>query len=406
MKNFSLLTCVWLFVCITPSGVNYAQSVDEIFNKFTKRYHTYQGVTLPYYLFVPAAYDSQASYPLVLCLHGSGEVGDNPSAVKTNSMAVVWARDSNQTRWPCIILVPQCPAGGWWTNSNILLTVNNILDSLLVEFSIHKNRLYITGLSMGGYGTWEFIARFPDKFAAAVPMSGGGDPSKALLIKHIPLWNFHGALDGSVPVTESRLMMTALENAGVTVVYTNCHQGNCTGLSDSVIADTLKKGAKHIYTEYENGGHAIWDQSYNNIYLLPWVFSQTTADRPTSTGEEYVYLFPKEPYLSQNYPNPFNPTTTIEYQIPNVGTQNFVSLRVYDVLGREVVVIFSGILPAGSYTKQWNANGMPSGIYFYRLSVVPARRDLDPIDGRTGKGYPDSVGAGSYTETKKLVLLK
>ena len=204
----------------------HTQSIDEIFNKFIKRYHTYQGTTLPYYLFVPATYNPQMHYPLVLCLHGSGESGDNPSAVKNNSMSIVWARDSNQTRWPCFILVPQCPSNGWWTNSNIELTVNDILDSLLLEFSVDMNRLYITGLSMGGYGTWDLIAQYPARFAAAVPMSGGGDPSKAALIKHLPIWDFHGAMDKTVSVTESQRMISALENSGDTVVYTNCHNGD------------------------------------------------------------------------------------------------------------------------------------------------------------------------------------
>jgi hypothetical protein len=93
-------------------------------------------------------------------------------------------------------------------------------------------------------------------------------------------------------------------------------------------------------------------------------------------------MIPKEFALAQNYPNPFNPTTTIEYQVPGVGIQYIVSLRVFDLLGREVVTLVNERKPAGSYTKQWNANGMPNGIYFYRLT------------------------ASSFTETKKLVLLK
>jgi hypothetical protein len=86
--------------------------------------------------------------------------------------------------------------------------------------------------------------------------------------------------------------------------------------------------------------------------------------------------------LSQNYPNPFNSTTIIEYQVPNAGTQNFVSIRVYDLLGREIAILANELKPAGSYIIQWNASFLPSGIYFYRLS------------------------AGKFTETKKLVLLK
>jgi predicted peptidase len=289
MKNFWRLITAWVIVSGLASGTVHAQSVDQIFSRFIKRYHTYQSITLPYYLFVPANYDPRTKYPLVLCLHGAGEKGDNPSAVKNNSMAIVWARDTNQTRWPCFILVPQCPINGSWVylpgpgsyNSDVipispdLSAVNDLVDSLLVEYSVDQDRLYVTGLSMGGFATWDLIVRFPDKFAAAIPMSGAGDTSKAGLIKHIPIWDFHGAMDNVVPVTGSREMISALQRAGVPAVYTHCHNGDCTGLPDSVIADRIKSGRKLFYTQYQDGWHSIWDQAYNTAFLLPWTFSQS-----------------------------------------------------------------------------------------------------------------------------------
>ncbi len=397
MKNFQR----WVFACLVissfMSGMLYAQTVDEIYNKFIKRYHTSQGTTLPFYLFIPANYNPQIHYPAVLCLHGSGERGDDPSAVKKNSMATVWARNSNQTRWPCFILVPQCPTNGWWTNLNIELAVIDMMDSLQFEFSVDTNRLYITGLSMGGYGTWDMIVRYPSLFAAAVPMNGGGDPSKAALIKHIPIWNFHGAQDGTVSVTYSREMMSALENAGDTVVYTNCHNGDCTGLSDSAIADKIKHHAKLLYTEYQYGGHVIWDQAYSTVSLLPWVFAQSKTPSPTGTERENFSL-PKESNLSQNFPNPFNPSTEIRF---SVGMYGHARLRVFDLLGREMVTLVDEMKSAGTYTVTWNAAAqIPSGVYFYRLSVVPsARRDFITTDDRDGQ-------AGLFSKTKKLVLLR
>jgi poly(3-hydroxybutyrate) depolymerase len=382
MKILRQLILPLFLINIFSAGIIHAQTVDEIFNKYIKSYHTYASVTLPYYLFIPDAYDSQLQYPLVLCLHGSGERGDNPSAVKLNSMAIVWARDSNQTRWPCFILVPQCPASQWWTITNIEQNVNDFLDSLLNEFSIDTNRLYITGLSMGGYGTWDMIARYPTRFAAAVPMSGGGDSSQASLIKHIPIWNFHGAQDGTVPVTASRKMITALENAGDTIVYTNCHNGDCTGLPDNVIAEKIQNGAKHLYTEYQYGSHAIWDEAYNYVFLLPWVFSQSKPNTSTDLVEEYLSSLPKKPVLFQNYPNPFNLNTTIRFELPPVRTRYIASLRVYDLLGREVATLANGPISANTYQVQWNAEGLSSGIYIYILT------------------------ARNFTETKKLLLLK
>jgi hypothetical protein len=100
--------------------------------------------------------------------------------------------------------------------------------------------------------------------------------------------------------------------------------------------------------------------------------------------------------LEQNYPNPFNPATTISFSLPS---KSFVSLKVLDMLGREVATIASEEMPAGTYTKQWNAANMSSGIYFYRLSVVPSTRDHVPTNGRDGQ-------AGKYDETKKLVLIR
>jgi enterochelin esterase-like enzyme len=289
MKNFWRLLTAWVIMSGLSSGMVHAQSVDQIFSKFIKRYHTYQSITLPYYLFVPANYDPRTKYPLVLCLHGAGEKGDNPSAVKNNSMAIVWARDTNQTKWPCFILVPQCPIAGSWVylpgpgsySSDVIPTspdlsaVNDIVDSLLVEYSIDPDRLYVTGLSMGGFATWDLIVRFPNKFAAAIPMSGAGDTSKAALIKHVPIWDFHGAMDNVVPVSGSREMISALERAGVPAVYTQCDNGDCTGLPDSVVADRIKSGRTLFYTEYQYGYHSIWDQAYNTAFLLPWTFSQS-----------------------------------------------------------------------------------------------------------------------------------
>jgi len=379
MKNFvrSIVVVFCLISLLSPFLS--AQSVDEIFNRFIKKYQTYQGTTIPYYLFKPANYTPATHFPLVLCLHGSGERGDNPSAVKNNSMATVWARDSNQARWPCFILVPQCPTNGWWPDVNLILTVNNIVDSLRSEFSLDTNRLYITGLSMGGYGTWSTIAYFPHKYAAAVPMSGGGDPSTATLIKHIPIWNFHGAQDGTVNVSASRQMISALENTGCTIVYTNCHNGDCTGLSDSALADKIKSGAKKLYTEYQYGGHLIWDQAYNTALLSSWLFAQSTGQISSSIDQEPIHVLPEEPALSQNFPNPFNPSTEIRFSVEN---SCHVNLCVYDILGRDVVTLIDEKKSAGMYSVTFNAHNIPSGVYFYRIK------------------------AGNFASVKKLMVVK
>jgi len=372
MKNIQRTILLGFLGTVMLYGIIHAQTVDEIFSRFVKSYHSFQGTTLPYYIFTPESYKPEEKYPLILCLHGAGERGDDPSAVKDNSMAVVWARDSNQVRWPSFIVVPQCPYNGWWTNSNIVLNVNFVLDSLLDNLPIDTNRVYITGLSMGGYGTWDMIVRYPWKFAAAVPVCGGGDSSKASLIKNIPIWNFHGALDYTVPVINSRMMITALENAGADVVYTY-------GLTDSTIEDTIKNGVKLLYTEYENGGHSIWDQSYNNSFLLSWVFSQTKREAPSDI--KIADQLPANFKLGQNFPNPFNPETIIPFSIPS---KSFVSLKIYDLLGNEVATLLNEELASGEYHIPFLVLHFPlsSGVYFYRLE------------------------AGKIVKTKKLILLK
>lgn len=286
---FSSLIIILVFsMRVTP------QTIQEIFHKYKKHYHTFSGVTLPYYLFTPENYDSSKSYPLVLCLHGAGERGNDSSAVERNSIAIVWAKDKNQAKNPCFIVVPQCPVGHRWVEadwstgyfsvdkvpiSNQLLNVNDILDSVINNYSIDTNRVYITGLSMGGQGTWYMIIHYPNRFAAAVPMSGGGDPTKAEIIKDIPIWDFHGTKDKVVPVSGSRKMIKALKNVGRTPIYTNCKDTDCTGISDSLLEAKINDGADLIYTEYKNGTHGIWNKAYANPLLIKWMFMQNKADR-------------------------------------------------------------------------------------------------------------------------------
>jgi poly(3-hydroxybutyrate) depolymerase len=364
----SLFVMVILF-----SGKGRSQSVDEILANFHKRYHTYGSTTLPYHVFIPDNYDSSIHYPMVLCLHGAGERGDNDEAVKKNKMATVWALDAHQAQWPCVIVVPQCPTSNSWADitgsnsyrvdaqpiSNELLTVSDILDSLEREISIDTNRIYITGLSMGGIGTWDMIMRYPNRFAAAIPLCGIGDTTEAEVIRNIPIWDFHGAADNTFPVTCSRVMISALEKSGRSVVYTHCKNGNPMGMTSNDLADSINAGVKLLYSEYQYVGHSVWDSAYTNPFLLPWVFSQSKLQEPTgvpSTPDGYT--------LFQNYPNPFNPTTSISYTLLK---ETSVSLIVFDMLGRKVTTLVEGVQQANTYSIAFHADGLSTGIYFYEL---------------------------------------
>lgn len=218
---------------------------------------------LPYRLFIPDEYDAQKSYPLVTFLSGVGERGtDNLLQLTANEGATVWAKPENQAVNACFVLAPQCPVEDSWydfaseepsVSSQMTL---DIIDSLIYEFSIDTNRLYLTGLSMGGYGTFDVITKNPTRFAAAVPICGGGDIAQAETIKDIPIWIFHSDDDPTVPVENSRTMYQALLEAG----STSC-----------------------LYTEYTGYGHASWVPAYAEPDLQKWVFAQKkgyTASTP------------------------------------------------------------------------------------------------------------------------------
>jgi pimeloyl-ACP methyl ester carboxylesterase len=330
---------------------------------FTMGYHTYKGFTYSYYLFSPANLDPRSRYPLVLCCHGVlGEVYTPSMVVKF--FGAIWADSAHQAKWPSFVLIPI----DLYNNSNGLAE-NDLLDTLLGQYPIDTGRLYLTGMSRGGGITWGLISDYPNKFAAAVPVCGWGDSSKAALIKHIPLWIFHGALDHSIPVSESREMIAALERAGATPVFTE-------GLSDSVVEDRIRNGARLLYTEYPNAGHDIWSWAYSEPLLLPWVFQQKVT---TGIVEHPHSSVPMEYRLLQNYPNPFNPTTAIRYELPR---SSQVRLSVYDMLGREVSVLVKERRDPGVHEVKFDASNLPSGVYLYRLR------------------------AGDFIQSRKFVLLR
>jgi predicted peptidase len=190
----------------------------------------------------------------VLFLHGAGERGtDNRLQLTGQTAPLVFVSPESQAQWPCFMLAPQCPPGGGWDHigsdqpSTWMRLTLEALDGLQQEFSIDPGRLYITGLSMGGFGTWDAITRYPGYFAAAVPIAGGGDPSVADRAADTPIWAFHGAADMTVPVQRTRAMIAAV----------------------------IAAGGDPLYTEYAGVGHVgSWNLAYAEPDLLPWLFSK------------------------------------------------------------------------------------------------------------------------------------
>jgi lysophospholipase L1-like esterase/poly(3-hydroxybutyrate) depolymerase len=262
--------------------------------RFQFRSFTSSGTSLPYRLFVPENYSRQQMYPLILTLHGVGESGtDNIAHVKKNRVAERWAEDSTQNVQKCFVVSPQCPTSDKWVNvpawTNIYYSTQTLqesaslgsalklVDSLVKEFPIDTNRLYITGLSMGGYGTWDVLARHPGKFAAAIALCGGSDTSKANQIKNTPVWTFHGAIDNVVPPMATRSMIARFEALGTSVVkytaqYANYFSGST--ITREKLTSKIDSGATTIFCEYPDADHSIWTNTYNEPLLTRWLFKQ------------------------------------------------------------------------------------------------------------------------------------
>lgn len=194
-----------------------------------------EGRTMPYRVFIPTNLEKGKTYPLVLCFHGAKGRGTDNMARGTLAYSVLTSPE-NQKKHPAFVLAPQCPLGGKrWVNVNwadgaydtskVAISVEmtlalSIVDHLITELPVDKTRIYVTGRSMGGYATWDAIARRPDFFAAAVPIAGGGDPQRAAEWKELPIWAFASAGDHTVPVSGTREVVEALKKEAANIKYT------------------------------------------------------------------------------------------------------------------------------------------------------------------------------------------
>jgi predicted peptidase len=235
------------------------------------------GVRIGYRLFVPDGYDRSVSWPLVLFLHGAGESGgDNDTQLFANQGATAWAKPAEQALRPCFVLAPQNPrapgtgpfhpyGGKGWTTllrkgfgepyepEPALLGVYDLLESMMAEFSIDRERVYATGLSMGGFGVFALAAAHPETFAGIVSVCGGLDPSRASALAHLPIWLFHAAEDPVVAVRFSRETVKALADAGGSPRYTEYPEGTC------FIGSTP---------------HYSWVPAYADAGMREWLFEQ------------------------------------------------------------------------------------------------------------------------------------
>jgi predicted peptidase len=221
-----------------------------------------------YQVYVPADWNDHNKWPVILFLHGAGERGDD--GLLQSDVGLGHAIRKNAAAFPFIVVMPQCRKGKVWTQPDMEAQALGALDRSIKEFHGDRERVYLTGLSMGGFGTWDLAAKYPGRFAAYVVICGGISPLPQLpeiavalakehkvadpyaetvrLVGKTPVWVFHGDADPAVPVEESRKMKAALEAAHANVRY----------------------------TEYAGVGHESWDNAYAEPDLVPWLLQQRT----------------------------------------------------------------------------------------------------------------------------------
>lgn len=240
--KYTLLLSVALAALISAPSL--AIGDDKPGTQQSARLATQVKVELRYLLYLPRDYDQQESWPLLLFLHGSGEGGDDLDLVKVHGPPKLIAAGQH---FPFVVVSPQSPKDRWWEPIELVA----LLDEIDSKHKIDKDRVYVTGLSMGGFGTWRLAAYAPQRFAAIAPICGGGEPYWAKQFAKLPTWAFHGALDEGVPLERSAEMVVALKKAG----------------------------ASPKLTVYPEAGHDSWTETYNNPELYAWLLAQKRAKK-------------------------------------------------------------------------------------------------------------------------------
>jgi predicted peptidase len=250
------------FCCAMIVAATAAEEDMAIKNQQPKSFqsHISKDMQLEYLLFLPSGYKEGGAkpWPLMLFLHGAGERGTNLSKVTAHGPPKLV---KTQPDFPFIVISPQCPNNQTWSDKSDALLA--LLDDVIKNYRVDEKHVYLTGLSMGGFGTWDLGIKHPNRFAAIVPICGGGDILPILLaparnekaLKSLPVWVFHGGKDPIVPVAESEHMIHALKQIGNQQVK---------------------------FTVYPEAGHDSWTEAYNTAELYDWMLEQSRGKKPKS----------------------------------------------------------------------------------------------------------------------------
>ncbi|MDH7604155.1 MAG: prolyl oligopeptidase family serine peptidase [Melioribacter sp.] len=203
-----------------------------------------KSVNINYLLYLPKDYELRDKFPLLLFLHGAGERGNDLQLVKKHGPPKLIEEGKE---FPFIVVSPQCSLNKRWDTEDLIA----LLDYLIENYKVDKNRIYVTGLSMGGNGTWRLAAEIPDRLAAIIPICGWGDPFAVCMIGKLPVWAFHGAKDQVVPVSASEELVERLKSCGGDVKF----------------------------TVYPEANHDSWTETYNNPEIYEWLLNQSLENR-------------------------------------------------------------------------------------------------------------------------------
>ena len=246
-----LIGCLTLAGVLIGVGRVYADNPSEpLEGQQSRTFEKQIRVTVKanYLLYLPDGYSkSRKRWPLILFLHGAGQRGSDVEKIKVHGPPMLIAKEGR--KYPFIIVSPQCPEDDWWSSARQINILNALLDEIVERYRIDKDRIYLTGMSMGGFGTWRLAIEYPDRFAAIAPVCGRGETVRVARIARIPVWVFHGAKDNTVPISDSEAMVEALKKAGGDVKFT-------------------------IYPE---AGHDSWTETYNNPELYQWFLEHKRA---------------------------------------------------------------------------------------------------------------------------------
>jgi pimeloyl-ACP methyl ester carboxylesterase len=304
-------------------------------NIMSQQTHQSMTYTLNYLVYLPGEYNSSADikWPLILFLHGAGERGDSLDLVKRHGppRLIEEGRDFN-----FVVISPQCPARQWW----IPALLNRLLDEVIAKYRVDEERIYVTGLSMGGFGTWDLASEYPQRFAAIAPICGGGHPEFAWNMRHIPAWVFHGAKDEVVSV----------------------------GLSEIMVKSLQKYNNKVKFTVYPEARHDSWTETYNNPALYEW-FLQHERYKPEIVTTDKKFL---ESLCGQ-------------YDFINDDRQLTVSTNGTDLFIEEIENIKMIMYPESKYeyiirnrnggiTFLVDKKGVVTGLIYYHNGEMPAKR--------------------------------